>query len=199
MINESYALPKEKEKTRAELIAMKFKPRCEYEDFINVISFCERTKDPYKIISAAYKIIDPLLGSALDHSVCKTGCCWCCAVNVDITDIEANYIIKNTNVKFDLTDESITDQFCPLLDLSTGKCSVYEYRPFNCRTFTTLDNPRYCEQGGDIEHALIGHAGNLYGSHYLLTLYLIIMSASDDINDIRNYFGNSGVTPVHIK
>ena len=92
---------------------------------------------------------------------CRAGCSACCQVPVGVTIPEA-ILIGNT-----LRDESTDDELaeildrvrraeaaragltgrardltrhpCPMLDETDGTCSIYEFRPLNCRGWNSLD------------------------------------------------------------
>ena len=105
-----------------------------------------------------YQATDLLVSVESTRSVCNKGCSACCSITVEMTELEARYIEKNTGIKIKAdsflrrpkTGGSASSLFvkkspCSLLT-SDGACSVYEYRPFPCRVFMTFDSPKYCEE-----------------------------------------------------
>lgn len=78
------------------------------------------------------------------HVACKAGCSACCrTIPVEISDLEAQHITKATGIasaplppgrhtSFDFLDTP-----CPFL--VDNQCSIYEHRPFNCRSLAVVD------------------------------------------------------------
>lgn len=109
-----------------------------------------------EIINEAVK--DPL---AKDIK-CGKGCSFCCSLHVDITDDEAELLVKHAieeNIQIDVDrlskQESKTieqwseltaqDRKCVFLDNDNGCCKVYEYRPISCRTLLVVSDPKHCD------------------------------------------------------
>lgn len=131
----------------------------------------------------AYPIIDFWCEAAVEQhgAGCKIGCDACCHFVVTITLAEALVALKNPNGlktvegnrrrlvdtanMFMLRDpETRTGPWAkrkePCLFLSDGKCSIYDDRPFNCRTHIAAQ-PCTPGQAGNayIDPADITHAG----------------------------------------
>jgi hypothetical protein len=92
---------------------------------------------------------------------CRVGCSYCCHVPVGVAIPEA-ILIGNTLLA-ESTDEELAEVLekvrraeharfglvgqerdqvrhpCPMLDEPEGACSIYEYRPLNCRGWNSLD------------------------------------------------------------
>ncbi|HIP33359.1 MAG TPA: YkgJ family cysteine cluster protein [Bacteroidia bacterium] len=121
-------------------------------------------------------------------SVCSKGCSHCCSIDVQITELEAIYIQEkgHKQLKEYIHNKSINNYTpCPFLNSDNGECTIYNDRPFNCRTFHTLDDPKYCETNE--EHQLY----NTYTSEYYSKLFDILLqylNRHQDIYDIRDYF-----------
>ena len=157
-----------------------------------------------------YDLCDIYVNDQEPISVCRAGCSWCCTIPVDLLPIEVKYIEYHTDKKSTALHsfEKFNDYnwgYCPLLDKQTGLCSVYEYRPFNCRLFLVYDNPENCKlqsQGKDAACWNSGGARNGYGSNAITALAVNLMSLElnrpikeNDCNeidcrtrDIRSYF-----------
>jgi Fe-S-cluster containining protein len=120
-------------------------------------------------------------------SVCSKGCSACCKSDVHITKLEAIYIEKNTGRVAKRTKKHTRKHktSCPFL--IDDKCSVYDYRPFNCRTLHALDDPKYCETKES--HQLYGLKGGA-GIQMIYTLkeYSEHMNGNNGAADIRDYF-----------
>ncbi len=84
---------------------------------------------------------------------CRAGCDYCCHMNVHVAEAEAFHlaahversdkaaVLKEAVVEAARTIRGKTDEdrfrehiACPFLDRDTGRCQVYEARPFICRT-----------------------------------------------------------------
>lgn len=171
--------------------------RAEYEALLQAVH-CKNSSRFAKL-SLIYQFVDKIYASMGDISVCQRGCSYCCAIDVSVTELEAAYLTKHTGVvrKRPKKETGGHKDYCPLLDLHTGECGVYQFRPFNCRTFVTVDDPKYCAAGTDTGHYYIGASGHGYGHPTLLQLALTVVGLNgDDMTaDIRDYFGTSGVIP----
>lgn len=91
---------------------------------------------------------------------CKKGCSFCCKINVSITKDEATLLkigAKSEGVSIDwqrLTrqvghDDMSWDKLDPedrsCVFLVDNKCSIYEYRPSNCRKQLAVSDPKICD------------------------------------------------------
>ena len=129
-------------------------------------------------------------------SVCKSKCSHCCRIPVQITELEAQYISKHTERKIQVSRQplssSVLESSCPFLD-KNELCSIYEVRPFNCRTFHTLDNPNFCKDP-NFPHIVYGCAEFEYGSDILRELRDVTLSLNVSLRprlplaDIRDFF-----------
>lgn len=143
-------------------------------------------------LSRLYSFMDEFNAFVSTFSVCKKGCAHCCKFDVNISRFEAEYIAINTNSSLEI---GISKSFnnvseCPFLT-HTGVCSIYEFRPFNCRTLHTLDDPNLCIDG-KTPHILYGASGMGYGVGF----YISAAEWIKDVNarsrspyrDIRDWF-----------
>jgi Fe-S-cluster containining protein len=78
------------------------------------------------------------------HVSCKAGCSACCRIiPVEISDLEARHLAAATGRKMrELppgrhTQLSHVDRHCPFL--KDDRCTVYEHRPYNCRSLAAVD------------------------------------------------------------
>ncbi len=132
----------------------------------------EKVEHPFTKLGRIYKFAAEVIDEAIgDLHVCQAGCAHCCRIAVEITPLEALYIEYGTgHKKIEPLRKGInTDAYCPFLDQDTGKCSIYRYRPWHCRTFHALDNPKYCWPPNQA-HMLFGAPEDGYGSPLLLRL-----------------------------
>lgn len=142
---------------------------------------------PFDLIERIYLFMDEYNQFVATFTVCEKGCSACCRIPVNLSRLEAEYIKRKTGYKLS-SDVILTAgrSNCPFL-ADDGDCSIYRYRPYNCRTFHTLDNPKYCSSGED--HAVYGASSVGYGSDILAELSTIIRHVSrGEYNDIRSYF-----------
>ncbi|MCZ4310144.1 YkgJ family cysteine cluster protein [Vibrio pomeroyi] len=114
-------------------------------------------ENPFSKLERIYTFLDYNAEFVSTFSVCKQGCSACCKSDVRISTLEAKYIEKKTGVKAKKVGKvsSGHKEACPFL--KDNSCSIYNERPFNCRTLFTLDDPKYCSTG-EI-HQLYGMQG----------------------------------------
>ncbi len=139
-----------------------------------------------------YDYLDEYNQFVQTFSVCKRGCSHCCKIDVAVTKLEALYIEKQTGSTMNRKRKFSTNHrdVCPML-LADGVCRIYEYRPFNCRTFHTLDSPDYCATPG-VSHVIYGVANHKVS--YQSGCYKMMKDKCNSLNqtkeskDIRDYF-----------
>jgi Fe-S-cluster containining protein len=113
-------------------------------------------------MSATSRLAEGLLSQAPEGSVaCKAGCDHCCYQVVGVTPPEALAILEHltqTRSEAELTElqsrvaelyergrgKTSSERFspdhpCAFLDVSTGRCTIYEARPLSCRGMNSLD------------------------------------------------------------
>lgn len=128
-------------------------------------------------------------------AVCGKGCAHCCKIDIHLTKIEADFIRIEVPSKYysEAVKKTINHSSnCPFLD-KNNECSIYSIRPFQCRVFYTLDDPKYCENG---------EPHNVYGSHdglYTVNIFselndeLIKLNRNSKFYDIRDFFGSQNL------
>ena len=105
---------------------------------------------PEILMKYLYKTADIIYREQIKPAaVCPSsgGCDHCCRVPVQVTALEVDYIQKMTgreavnllNISFLVADNSP----CPFLKKSM--CSIYEFRPLNCRVFASMDSVEHCK------------------------------------------------------
>lgn len=145
-----------------------------------------------------YKMLDKVMIEYSRQAYCKSGCKWCCNIALEILPIEAEYIQAHTDHKINIQPMPKLD-YCPFL--IDNMCSIYKYRPFNCRAFLSFESPDLCRDGK--KHLTTGGPENGYGNTAVLNLaYQMAMTDADmhltkeilpviksRIKDIREFFG----------
>ncbi len=153
---------------------------------------CNPHADPLKKVERVYKLVDWLIEhlGVYEKSVCQKGCAHCCALDVDVSIMEALYIAD----KMDLTvvdRDSRTNMgyhkskdYCPFLDKQTATCSIREFRPLNCRLFFTMDNPLFCELTENLKkHAIFTADSSPIFKHFTLSFQYISNNKNADIRE----------------
>lgn len=110
------------------------------------------------------KMIDDLMQAALERApmpfTCKKGCSHCCYQLVGLTEPEAKLISENIEcddkhiehikkvAPFNTVEEWATLPHglkrCIFLS-ETNECRIYEIRPFTCRTYYVVSDPKLCD------------------------------------------------------
>lgn len=169
-------------KDKSEIITLPTIPEELIAEFKNTVQQLNFTEDNNKKLKIIYDFLD-LYNKFVDtFSVCHNGCSACCKIGVQITKLEAQYIQDNT--EYLISNNYFNKKWdCPFL--VNDSCSIYNIRPFSCRTMHALDDPKYCKTNE--EHHLYGaYLGK--GVPMYEQLATIIQTISTEINDIRYYF-----------
>ena len=95
-----------------------------------------------------YALTDTLTAFIAPYMVCERGCSHCCHIDVVVSSVEAQYIHKNLGIapragQSISSGHSDAKRPCPFLGID-GSCSIYEHRPFACRTYHAVDDPALC-------------------------------------------------------
>lgn len=139
-----------------------------------------------------YNLADKILEQTKEFLPCQKGCSHCCYINVSITILEAEYIERNTGIKFRklLTSKSYDNNkflgiTCPFLKNNT--CTIYKYRPFACRKHMSFDKDTFwCEIKNFNDKKITMGSFDYEKSYYDITQY----SGNTIYGDIRDFFGN---------
>jgi Fe-S-cluster containining protein len=140
-------------------------------------------------IRYVYYLMDIMSKHIKTFAVCDKHCsASCCCINIDISIKEANYIELNTGIKVwqNKIYQNSDDRSCPFLT-SNNKCSIYQYRPFICRSYWVLDYK--CSNNIDERHYNYGSQEGGYGNAIYKEIAKMLMKFSNyQMDDIRNYF-----------
>lgn len=138
-----------------------------------------------------YALTDKLTAFISPYMVCEKGCSHCCKIDVLVSSVEAQYIQKNLSIPLDVGNSfsaghSEAKRHCTFLD-GDSICSIYEHRPFACRTYYTLDDPMLCEDNKAFHVTYTNKSNGL-----LNKLFHMIGSINGirPIRDIRDFFPN---------
>lgn len=122
---------------------------------------------PLNKLHKIYSLMADLVKVAEPYVACSKGCSGCCQMNVMISQLEANFIEKETGIKPALVTSSLLhpqDRFisdpCPFL--KDGSCSIYDARPFACRKHLCFDTtPYWCDPSRTltVELPMLGFSG----------------------------------------
>lgn len=156
--------------------------------------------DPLRKLKSIYKFADWYVKHAgiLNQSICQKGCAHCCAIDVDVSKVEALYIAKNTPYTMVGRTKRIRAKYrnyCPMLDQETGSCTIYEYRPLFCRTAFAFDNPEYCKP----ENFEVSAVWACASSPVLRKLHCFLSDMSDyEYADMREWFAEFTTDPYNV-
>lgn len=147
----------------------------------------------FQKLEKAYEFFDRYNAFVSTFAVCSRGCNHCCNGDVQLTRLEAEYIHHKTgeSLPIDFNSPLTTGHEEPCAFLSSdGSCGVYAVRPFNCRTFHTLDDPKYCATNEP--HQIYGSAREGYGvdvySSFAVWLGQLHAMTGVKTKDIRDWF-----------
>lgn len=142
-----------------------------------------------------YAFTDLLTAFIAPYMVCEKGCSHCCRIDVLVSTVEAQYIHKNLGFSPRLgnsisTGHSAAKRPCPFLG-SDHACSIYEYRPFACRTYHVVDDPTLCE---DQKAFHVTYTNKSNGMLNKLFNMVGSVNSNQPIRDIRDFFPNGHET-----
>lgn len=122
---------------------------------------------PRNKLQKIYSLMTDLVKAAGPYVACGKGCSDCCQMNVMVSQLEANFIEKETGIKPAQVAGTLIhpqDKFvgvsCPFL--KDGLCSIYDARPFACRKHLNFDTSAYwCDptRTSTVELPMLGFSG----------------------------------------
>ncbi|MGG5964673.1 YkgJ family cysteine cluster protein [Salmonella enterica] len=144
--------------------------------------------DPFSSLRLIYNFLDTYSKFASTFTVCSKGCSSCCKIAVKMTALEASYIEKCTGhkIKENKKRKAKSSTDCPFL--MSDVCSIYEYRPFNCRTFFTIDDPKYCKTPDEPHNVYGTNGGEGVAIIHQFRKYIDQLNGKRKENDIRKFF-----------
>ncbi|EJR72801.1 SEC-C metal-binding domain-containing protein [Bacillus cereus] len=120
-----------------------------------------------ELIDVLFKSLDQVFKQLQKNAPCRKGCIACCFQPIKLATIEESRIrniiseeikkniknnyketIKRSKIPISqINKDSSRIKYaepCPLLDLENRKCTVYDERPFACRTYFVANAPDIC-------------------------------------------------------
>lgn len=145
--------------------------------------FQKHKGNPLTKLKLIYSFTDEIYGYVYKVIICKKGCSYCCYIPVSISEIEIEHIENSTRLKRKKLPKFDIRQSVPCPLLKDNMCSIYEYRPFLCRRFITLnDTPEFCYP--DVIHT---HESLLFSYSEINKAYSSLIY-DKPVQDIREVF-----------
>jgi len=135
------------------------------QDLVNQIKFLRRTESDSEIFQQLRNVNDKLIAKAklFEKATCSKGCSFCCHDRIIVSKMEIDNIkavVKAKNIipnaerlaKQKQNDPKISwsDKACSLLsdpdENGQRICTIYEDRPFICRTHNSREEPKFCNK-----------------------------------------------------
>lgn len=124
-----------------------------YSEEIELAKYQGYSKE--EILNGFYVQMD-LIAKDIKNVSCKKGCNFCCHINVDISETEAQLILIEEVLSSDqvgifkeqkdYTMQEHSEKYSPCGFLSElGECSIYSVRPLSCRKYFVVNEPNLCD------------------------------------------------------
>ncbi len=130
----------------------------------------------------------------LPYAACRHGCSHCCHISVSVPETEARLIAKKTGTPLSepLAPRTVWEDGTETTDryfgvacvfLKNGRCSIYEHRPFACRTLVNMDDVELlCELRTE------GAVPVPYADARALQAVYLAALQKDRVADVRDWF-----------
>lgn len=109
-----------------------------------VAGLSSQASSPRSKLPKLYLLMEEVGELRSQHVACKAGCSACCrTIPVEISDLEARHIAAATGkamAKLPAGRHTVLQNVqtpCPFL--LENQCSIYEHRPYNCRSLAAVD------------------------------------------------------------
>ncbi|WP_324172244.1 YkgJ family cysteine cluster protein [Sulfurimonas sp.] len=137
-------------------------------------------KDNINLLQEIYQYIDKIVSTQDKVISCSKGCSRCCKMDIQITELEANYISKMTKIQY-TNNNKISNKHtnnCPFL--KNDLCSIYEYRPLYCRYHVIYSNPDNCGLPHEQEEK--------FSNSFINKIQMYNLICNKGYKDIRDWF-----------
>lgn len=154
-------------------------------------------EEPFKALETIFDYLDRIFSYSEGLVACKKGCSFCCHMQVILTQVEADYIANKTGVpakKLLQPPRTVADGWvdatkpCPFL--KSHQCTIYPFRPVNCRTYVNFEETNEkCQFGSTSKIFMLDRDGSFPGA---MQAYGELAARHGGYNgDIRDFFDSS--------
>jgi Fe-S-cluster containining protein len=156
-------------------------------------------KEPFKALESLYDLLDRVYTHANGLIACKKGCSYCCHMQVIVTQMEADFIAvrsgvaaKRLAISGNPQAESWISSSRPCPFLRENQCSIYAYRPVNCRTHVSFEqDAQKCGFDSTSNILMIDREASLPGA--MQAYREMALRYGGHSADIRDFFEKSSV------
>ncbi|PNG48787.1 MULTISPECIES: YkgJ family cysteine cluster protein [unclassified Variovorax] len=173
-----------------------------HERSTEMLDRAARAKNAASKVEWLMKAIDIAVAPSKGLTACSKGCSHCCHISLDISEAEARVIHKATGRRLDAKagiageeaergiserQKRATGVACPFLS-RVGTCTIYDVRPFNCRSHVNVDqDDLLCRLTTAEEDEKVARVPYLEMRHYKAS-YRSILGSEQRFADIRGWF-----------
>lgn len=133
---------------RLQAIAEKMTPEWDAEMRSQINRLDHMASSPRSKLPKLYVLMEQVGALRAPYLACSAGCSACCkTIPVEISDLEAKHISEATGIAYrrltpgrhsiKATSPDWKNTPCPFLQ--NDRCSIYEHRPYNCRSLGVVD------------------------------------------------------------
>lgn len=131
-------------KRKLEAIEEAMTPRWKEAMHARMADLSRQASAPRSKLPKLYLLMEEVGELRSQHVSCKAGCSACCrTIPVEISDLEARHIAAGTGKAIANLppgrQATLRDVNTPCPFLLENRCSIYEYRPYNCRSLAAVD------------------------------------------------------------
>jgi Fe-S-cluster containining protein len=131
-------------KRKLEAIEAAMTPQWRQSMHERINSLSRQASAPRSKLPKLYLLMEEVGELRSEHVSCKAGCSACCrTIPVEISDLEARHIAAATGKQMANLPPGrhtrLQDVSTPCPFLLENQCSIYEHRPYNCRSLAAVD------------------------------------------------------------